>query len=149
MTFFFSRWNTETHSLQKILHILDDRDCLAHFGMSPVTCSLTKSLSQSHFLWWQQVTGKSSQKYHHIEVDTKLEQCYLAWWELKPCFWHIIDLISVPFKKLHESINYAVLSETWSDTRTLKMSITQPLKRIHLNQFWWDGWNWSRLYRVK
>ena len=28
-------------------------------------------------------------------------------------------------------------------------SITQPLKRIHLNQFWWDGWNWSRLYRVK
>ena len=23
-------------------------------------------------------------------------------------------------------------------------SITQPLKRIHLNQFWWDGWNWSR-----
>ena len=28
-------------------------------------------------------------------------------------------------------------------------SIMQPLKRIHLNQFWWDGWNWSRLYRVK
>ena len=28
-------------------------------------------------------------------------------------------------------------------------SITQPLKRIHLNQFWWDGWNWSRFYRVK
>ena len=28
-------------------------------------------------------------------------------------------------------------------------SITQPLKRINLNQFWWDGWNWSRLYRVK
>ena len=28
-------------------------------------------------------------------------------------------------------------------------SITQPLKRIHLNQFWWDGWNWSQLYRVK
>ena len=28
-------------------------------------------------------------------------------------------------------------------------SITQPLKRIHLNQFWWDGWNWSRLHRVK
>ena len=23
----------------------------------------------------------------------------------------------------------------------------QLLKRIHLNQFWWDGWNWSRLYR--
>ena len=22
-------------------------------------------------------------------------------------------------------------------------------KRIHLNQFWWDGWNWSQLYRVK
>ena len=19
----------------------------------------------------------------------------------------------------------------------------------HCNQFWWDGWNWSRLYRVK
>ena len=28
-------------------------------------------------------------------------------------------------------------------------SITQPLKRIYLNQFWWDGWNWSQLYRVK
>ena len=23
-------------------------------------------------------------------------------------------------------------------------SITQPLKRIYLNQFWWDGWNWSQ-----
>ena len=23
------------------------------------------------------------------------------------------------------------------------------IKEAHLNQFWWDGWNWSWLYRVK
>ena len=28
-------------------------------------------------------------------------------------------------------------------------NITQPLKWIHLNQFQWDGWKWSPLYRVK
>ena len=29
------------------------------------------------------------------------------------------------------------------------MEYYSAVKKIHLNQFWWDGWNWSRLYRVK
>lgn len=51
-------------------------DYLTHFGTSPMTCSLAKCLSQSHFQWWQQDIGKIPQKYHHILVDTKLEQCF-------------------------------------------------------------------------
>ena len=39
------------------------------------------------------------------------------------------------------------LSRVFSNTTVQKHH--QPLKRIHLNQFWWDGWNWSQLYRVK
>ena len=41
-----------------------------------------------------------------------------------------------------------IIARTWKRTYT-QWTITQPLKRIHLNQFWWDGWDWSRLYRVK
>ena len=37
-----------------------------------------------------------------------------------------------------------------SEKAGLKLNIlTQPLKRIHLNQFYCGVWNWSLVYRVK
>ena len=46
----------------------------------------------------------------------------------------------------YTSIMFLIFKNLWY---IYTMEYTHLLKRIHLNQFCWDGWNWSRLYRVK
>ena len=62
----------------------------------------------------------------HTTLDLNL----LEW--IKSIWWKLRKLLLLCFKK----------KSFWG----LRFA---PLKRIHLNQFWWDGWNWSQLYRVK
>lgn len=91
--FFFQRWCEWSKYCTR--NTLEGRSCHAQFGMSPVTGSWTKFLSQSHFLWWQQDIGISPQKYYHSEANGKLEHCCLGWWGSKPFSWHTIQHISL------------------------------------------------------